>query len=84
MTDPCRRKVKNFQNNPPLAGCPAACYTEKTDTVQKREEMTMQVSPKQILRMAPNKVDDLIPGGEMINEFLGSCRLLVCGVPEEG
>ena len=31
----------------------------------------MQVSPKQILRMAPNKVDYLIPGGEMINEFLG-------------
>ena len=71
MTDPCRRKVKNFQNNPPLAGRPAACYTEKTDTVQKREEITMQVSPKQILRMEPNKVDYLIPGGEMINEFLG-------------
>ena len=31
----------------------------------------MQVSPKQILRMEPNKVDYLIPGGEMINEFLG-------------
>ena len=40
VTDPRRRKVKNFQNNPPLAGCPAACYTENTDTVQKREEMT--------------------------------------------
>ena len=34
----------------------------------------MQVSPKQILRMEPNKVDYLIPGGEMINEFLGTAR----------
>ena len=31
----------------------------------------MRVSPEQMLRMAPNKVDYLIPGGEMINEFLG-------------
>ena len=44
----------------------------------------MRVSPEQILRMAPNKVDYLIPGGEMINEFLGNCSLMVCGVPEEG
>ena len=31
----------------------------------------MNLSPNQILRLAPNKVDYLIPGGEMINEFLG-------------
>ena len=31
----------------------------------------MDVSPKQIFKLAPNKVDYLIPGGEMINEFLG-------------
>ena len=31
----------------------------------------MDLSPNQMLRLAPNKVDYLIPGGEMINEFLG-------------
>lgn len=31
----------------------------------------MDVSPNQMFKLAPNKVDYLIPGGEMINEFLG-------------
>ena len=31
----------------------------------------MSLSPGEILKLAPNKVDYLIPGGEMINEFLG-------------
>ena len=31
----------------------------------------MDLSPNQMLRLAPNKVDYLIPRGEMINEFLG-------------
>ena len=31
----------------------------------------MDLSPNQMLRLAPNKVDYLIPGGEMINEFSG-------------
>ena len=30
----------------------------------------MDISPKEICKLAPNKVDYLIPGGEMINEFL--------------
>ncbi|HJC00411.1 MAG TPA: class I mannose-6-phosphate isomerase [Candidatus Flavonifractor merdavium] len=31
----------------------------------------MEFSPDKICKLAPNKVDYLIPGGEMINEFLG-------------
>lgn len=31
----------------------------------------MECSPNQICKLAPNKVDYLIPGGEMINAFLG-------------
>ena len=43
----------------------------------------MDLSPNQMLRLAPNKVDYLIPGGEMINEFLGGDRGRGC-VPRCG